>query len=163
MFNGNSFREQKFEKVLKKHNSAADIRKQNKKKVLREFLAQRAEERKQDWLNTVAHSPEFAKHFHQGAIPLIHPDLIDFRPQKDKSRAFKSQNYIPEKQRALNASKSYKEIYFIENEKYNGKDFNKKPEYREVSKKNIIQPPLKYTHATTKEKVAGGIIDSARY
>jgi hypothetical protein len=163
MFNGNSFREKVQEKVLKKHCSAADIRKKDKQKVLRNYLAHRADERKQDWLENVAKSKEFAKYFHQGAIPLIHPELIDFRPQIDKSRAFKSQNYVPEKQRALNASKSYREKYFVEHEKYNPKDPNKKPDYRKADKKKEIQPPLKYTQATTNSRVVGNIINSARY
>ena len=60
-------------------------------------------------------------------------------------------------------SKSYKDIYFIEGEKYNGKDFNKLPVYRDLEKKKIIQPELKYTFSNTKQKVINSIKDSERY
>ena len=154
MFNGNSFREEKHVKAIKKYKSASDLRKLNKKKLLRDYLAQKAEDRKHDWLQAVASSPQFAKHFHEGAIPLVHADLIDFRPQKDQTNAFKNYRYLPEKDRALNMSKSHKQLYFIEGEKYNQKDYNKCPNYRNVDKKKEMQPALKYTYATTKEKVA---------
>lgn len=73
------------------------------------------------------------------------------------------QKYMPAAERALNMSKSYKELYFIEHEKYNQKDYNKLPNYRETDKKKLIQPALKYTCATTKQKVAESIRQSERY
>ena len=97
MFNGNSFRELSQDIIKKKKKSASEVRKDNKKKELRNYLAQKAENRKQDWLLTVAQSEIFAKHFHDGAIPLIHPDLMDFRPSNIKNNAFKKIKYTPEK------------------------------------------------------------------
>jgi len=79
-------------------------------------------------------SHDFAKYFHQGAIPLVHPDLIDFRPEDVSNNAFKKRNYIPERERALKASQSVKDIYFVEGEKFDQKDPNKKPNYRPVEK-----------------------------
>ena len=163
MFNGNSLRDLNHELITKKKRSASEIRKDNKKKELKNYLAQKSENRKQDWLQTVAQSEIFAKHFHDGAIPLIHPDLMDFRPSDVKNNAFKKNKYTSEKKRALEMSKSYKDIYFLEGEKYNAKDFNKLPVYRDVDKKKIIQPELKYTYSNTKQKVLNNIKDSERY
>lgn len=111
----------------------------------------------------MAKSPEFAKYFHEGAIPLIHPDLIDFRSYDENNNAFKTRNYLPAKERASRVSKIHKSAHFIEGEKYNEKDPNKKPNFRPIEKKKIIQPPLKYTTTETKRKVAEGIANTGRY
>ena len=50
MFNGNTFRDQKQLKVLKKYKSASDLRKINKKKVVQEYLAQKSNNRRYEWL-----------------------------------------------------------------------------------------------------------------
>lgn len=120
----------------------------------------RAKQRRDDWLEEVAQSEEFAKYFHGGAIPLVHPDLLDFRPQDENNKAFKTRNYLPAKERALKASQSYKSIHFVEDEKFNDRDPNKKNNFRTVVKKKEINPPMKYTTTQTKRKVAEGIKDN---
>lgn len=49
MFNGNTFREKKRDKALKNYKSESDLRKSNKKKVLQEYFAQKANDRRNDW------------------------------------------------------------------------------------------------------------------
>lgn len=143
MYNGNSLREQKHVKAINKYNSASDIRKENKKKVVREYLAQRSTDRRNDWCEKVGKSAEFAKYFHH-EYETKHPDLMDFRINDKDSAAFKKFNYLPSKQRALSMSKSHKELYFVEGERYNPSDFNKKPIFRDTNKLKTIQPVMKF-------------------
>ena len=50
MFNGNTFREEKNQKSLNRYKSETDIKKSQKKKILKDYLANRAIERRDDWI-----------------------------------------------------------------------------------------------------------------
>jgi hypothetical protein len=76
MFNGNSFRDQKQLKVLKKYNSASDLRKSNKKKLLRDYLSNRATDRRNDWLADIPQNERISK-------------LLYFKPSYFQTKLYK--------------------------------------------------------------------------
>ncbi|CAI2359703.1 unnamed protein product [Moneuplotes crassus] len=143
--------------------TASEVGVKKIKKGKNDEKTMRSNFRRDEWLEQVAQSPEFAKYFHGGAIPMVHPDLLDFRPQDEANNAFKKRNYIPERQRALNASTNYKSLHVVEGEKFNDRDPNKKNDFRPVDKKKLLNPPLKYTTSSTKNRVAETISENCRY
>ena len=50
MFNGNTYRDNQKEKTLKKYKSASDLRKEQKKKVINDYLASCANDRRKQQL-----------------------------------------------------------------------------------------------------------------
>ena len=135
---------------------------ENKKKLkIINELAQQSKNRLLEWQNKISQSDEFAKLFHEGAMPLKHPDLISFRPRSSSNRAFSNLRYTPEKQRAIDKSRTYNELYFLDKNKYNSKD--SQPIYRQSNKLKNIHDKFRHTFINTHQKIAHSIRNSGAY
>ena len=163
MFNVNSFKKGKHIQSLKLAKEQSDQRLERKRLKIINSLAQSSRNRQQQWLDKISDSDAFAKNFHEGAIPLKHSDLLSFRPRSLDNKAFNNLGYTPEKHRALEMSKTHRDLFLLDNNKYDSKDNNKQPEYRKSDPEKVIQNRLKFSFLNSHQKIANSILNSQRY